>query len=198
MKSLLFMALVWLIASLIVIPWFFIASLPLFFVLIIPFVVALGAFLGLSWALAEKPMPEARPSRFEIRAKEAFRIFVPDIPRLQEQRESLEAMLAQHQKRLADKVRACACMLQERTKVLLTVRLCQDRRYSSHQVRGLSPQDAIRRMDWKLSRSLSRPPGQEREFKTPFCSRPWCCNAAHCPYRDARFVAAETPALQPA
>ena len=101
----LLMAVVWLTAILIIVPWFFILILPWFFSTAAFAMVPPGVLLVLwRWALRQKAVGEASSRLFEMPRREPFRIFIQDAPDLQNSRESVEAILVEHQRRISEKI----------------------------------------------------------------------------------------------
>jgi hypothetical protein len=182
----------WFIVMLIAVPWLVIISAPILFVLMVPASAVLGpAYVALRTTLAaeRKRRERAAPERRKLN------VFVPEVPGLRNVREKLEALLASHQERIPARTGVCACLLERGRRVFLTVRFFQDRRYWSHQVKGFSANDALQRMDWKLTRWRGK---QERrvpgDSQACFASKPWCRNASHCPFQAWQLGAATSPA----
>lgn len=198
MLGILWMAVIWLTSILIIVPWFFILILPWFLSAAAFAIIPPGVLLVLrSRASKQRAAGKTRNRVFEIAKGEPFSIFIQEAPGLQNRRESLEGILVEHQRRMSEKIGACACMMETRTKVVLTLQISHNQRYLSHQVRGRSAEDAIRRMEWKLTQAGSRYLRRSGDPTVQFRSRPWCRNSARCPHRDARVAAMRHPKSAP-
>jgi hypothetical protein len=146
----------WLIVVLIAVPWLVIISAPILFVLMVPASAVLGpAYVALKTTLVgeRKRRERAAPETSKLR------VFVPEVPRLRNVRDKLEALLAGHQERIPARTGVCACLLERGRRVFLTVRFFQDRRYWSHQVK---PQ----RLSLSLP-SLAAPPSSQPGLGNP-------------------------------
>jgi len=188
MSTILSVSVIWLVAILIVTPWLVLFVVPSLLLggALPPMTVALGAALAFDRRAARRQGSHS----VAVEDSAPFHLFIQDVPELRAQREAVEAMLEGRGMRASEQASSCACMLHERDKVVLTVRFHDGRSYESHQVRASSARDAVLRMESKLGRSASQNRvASEGCSGAPFCSQPWCCNGAHCPYGEARTLA---------
>lgn len=180
-------ALLWIVALLIVVPWLLLAAIPF---VVLPF--ALGG-VALAPVLAAGAVWEAMRQRRKerprtLRAPEpqpALRVFVA--PGIAASPERLEAVLRGFDPRIGDGVRACACMLAQGARTMLTVKILEPEGCVCRRVAGDTPGEALERLSEALDEPRPGHSGWRRRARA--LARECCPNVAACPGRAAVAMA---------